>query len=132
MQFYTLLIRFVFILELVIANPINKDSLKYQNIHPIEGTPDDTVAIKTVKDAFKFLTNFGYYSCKNPTNSKSDNSTSLSCHVSMEAMLESFQQKNRLPVTKKLDVHTLKLMNTPRCGVPDSLAEMTDRNSLWQ
>ncbi|CAF2063927.1 unnamed protein product [Rotaria magnacalcarata] len=108
MQFYTLLIRFVFILELVIANPINKDSLKYQNIHPIEGTPDDTVAIKTVKDAFKFLTNFGYYSCKNPTNSKSDNSTSLSCHVSMEAMLESFQQKNRLPVTKKLDVHTLK------------------------
>ncbi|CAF3467181.1 unnamed protein product [Rotaria socialis] len=131
MQLYVLLIRFVFILEFVIPNPINKDSLKYQNIHPIEETPDDTVAIKTAKDAFKFLTNFGYNPCENPTNSKSDNSASLSCHLSMEAMLESFQQKNRLPVTKKLDVHTLKLMNTPRCGVPDSLAEMTDRSSLW-
>ena len=30
-----------------------------------------------------------------------------------------FQEWNHLPVTGELDEETLKLMNTPRCGVKD-------------
>ncbi|CAF3122936.1 unnamed protein product [Rotaria sp. Silwood2] len=34
-------------------------------------------------------------------------------------MLKDFQRRYKLPITGKLDQQTLKLMNTPRCGVQD-------------
>ncbi|CAF4882008.1 unnamed protein product [Rotaria sp. Silwood1] len=44
-------------------------------------------------------------------------------------MLKDFQRRYKLPVTGKLDQQTLKLMNTPRCGVLDRPLAFTLANS---
>ncbi|CAF4971396.1 unnamed protein product, partial [Rotaria sp. Silwood1] len=113
------------------SKPINEYSSNDEKSPENTENHHDVLAVQTNKDAFKFLTEFGYNPCDSPTGFKSNDFTGPSCQVSMENMLENFQKKYNLPVTKKLDVRTLKLMNTPRCGVPDSLSEIVDRSSLW-
>jgi len=78
---------------------------------------------KSKPDVYKLLTEMGYNRCKNPSDSETN-----SC---FESALEAFQKAYHLPVTKKLDSSTLRLLNTPRCGMPDGPAEVVDRSTLW-
>ena len=87
--------------------------------------------VKSDTDAFKYLTRFGYNQCQNGSGSRSQSSDDILSHMDIASMLESFQIKYHLPMTKKLDATTLKLMNTPRCGLPDSPPQMIDRGKLW-
>ena len=78
---------------------------------------------KSKPDVYKLLTEMGYNPCQNASESKID-----SC---FESALEAFQKAYHLPVTKKLDSATLRLLNTSRCGMPDGPAEVADRSTLW-
>ena len=78
---------------------------------------------KSKPDVYKLLTEMGYNPCQNASESKID-----SC---FESALEAFQKAYHLPVTKKFDSATLRLLNTPRCGMPDGPAEVVDRSTLW-
>jgi hypothetical protein len=77
-------------------------------------------AIKSMPDAFTYLTQYGYDSCKAQPESNRNNESMIPCQSSFELMLKQFQSRYRLPVTGKLDHETLKLMNTPRCGMVDN------------
>jgi len=131
MQWSVLLVLCVLLLTLVIANPINRHSLKHKKTKhtvPPKKPSSTAVAVKSNMDAFKFLTQFGYNPCGNLPGSNSDGP---SCQTSFKSMLESFQTFFHLPVTKKLDAATLKLMNTRRCSLPDILSSSMDRSKLW-
>lgn len=113
------------------ANPINENSLNDNQTSIKSENHHNNAVVKTRNDAIKFLNQFGYNPCENPTDSELSDSERPSCQVSIEDMLESFQLKYHLPVTKTLDVPTLKLMNSPRCGVSDYVAAMVDYRSIW-
>ena len=78
---------------------------------------------KSKPDVYKLLTEMGYNPCQNASESKID-----SC---FESALEAFQKAYHLPVTKKFDSATLRLLNTPRCGMPDGPSAYGDRSTLW-
>lgn len=80
----------------------------------------------TANDAINFLTQYGYDPCKRTTNSNAPR-----CQSTLESMLKSFQIAYHLPVTKQLDTDTLKLMNAPRCTLPDYPLGIMDRTKLW-
>ena len=40
-------------------------------------------------------------------------------YIDVKYIYRVFQEWNHLPVTGELDEETIKLMNTPRCGVKD-------------
>jgi len=134
MQWSVLLVLYALLLTLVVANPINKHSMKYKKtkhtISPKKPSSTD-VAVKSNLDAFKFLTQFGYNRCGNHPGSNSDDDDGPSCQSSLESMLEDFQTFFHLPITKKLDAATLKIMNTPRCSLPDIPSPLVDRSKLW-
>lgn len=80
----------------------------------------------TKDDAFKFLTQYGYDPCNRTTDPNAPR-----CHSTFESMLKDFQIAYHLPVTEQLDTDTLKLMNTPRCTLPDYPLAVMDRAKLW-
>jgi len=59
----------------------------------------------------EFLTKYGYYN-KNAFDGTSD----------LKNAIKTFQGKYQLPVTGEVDEATKKLMNAPRCGLPDNQA----------
>lgn len=88
--------------------------------------------VKSKTDAFQFLTELGYNPCSKHTDSEQDKENRSPCQTSLPSMLQQFQTTYRLPVTEKLDTATLKLMNTPRCGLSDDYpSETIDRSELW-
>jgi len=134
MHWSVLLVLCTLLLTLVIANPVNKHSLKHKKTKPTmpPKKPSTTdVAVKSNLDAFKFLTQFGYNRCGNHPGSNSDGDDGPSCQSSLESMLEDFQTFFHLPITKKLDAATLKLMNTARCSLSDIPSSLVDRSKLW-
>ena len=62
---------------------------------------------------------------------RTTNSNAPRCQSTLESMLKSFQIAYHLPVTKQLDTDTLKLMNAPRCTLPDYPLGIMDRTKLW-
>ena len=90
-----------------------------------EVSKDKTKSIKTHADAFKFLVTLGYNPCAGKMISF--------CRRSLESMLESYQTTYSLPVTKKLDAATLKLMNSPKVTGSNSktIPPYNDKYSLW-
>jgi hypothetical protein len=129
-----ILIFCVFLPTTIIAKPVNKHSSNYEmdkGATVCEKNHFEVFAVKSSTDAFKFLTQFGYNPCENSPWSKSDDRDGQQCQSNIESMLQAFQSAFHLPVTKKLDAATLKLMNTPRCGLPDSSPSLMDKNKLW-
>ena len=90
-----------------------------------EVSKDKTKSIKTHADAFKFLVTLGYNPCAGKMISF--------CRRSLESMLESYQTTYSLPVTKKLDAATLKLMNSPKVRQSNSktIPPYKDKYWLW-
>ncbi len=80
-------------------------------------------SIKTHADAFKFLVTLGYNPCAGKMVSF--------CRRSLESMLESYQTTYSLPVTKKLDAATLKLMNSPKSTQSNSETIPRRKDKLW-
>ncbi len=134
MHWPALIVLCTILFTIVIANPITKLSSKQKNTKHIalhKRSHANTVVIESKVDALKFFTQFGYTLCKNPPGSKVDDHDSPACQSSMESMLEVFQITFHLPVTKKLDDATLKLMNTPRCSLSDFPQSFIDKGQLW-
>jgi hypothetical protein len=134
MHWPALLVLCTILLTVVIASPVNKHSLNHKKAKQTElhkKNRSKAVAVKSKADALKFFTQFGYTRCKNPPSSKPDSHDDPLCQPNMKSMLEEFQIAFHLPVTKKLDAATLKLMNTPRCGLFDSPLSLIDKSKLW-
>ncbi len=134
MQWPAFLVFYILLLTAVIPKPINKHSLKQKTKkHSVlpEKIHSETSAIKSNIDAFKFLTQFGYNKCEDPSGPQSGSRNGPVCQSSLESMLEAFQIAYHLPVTKKLDAATIKLMNTPRCYLPDTPRSLVDKSKLW-
>jgi hypothetical protein len=134
MQGFVLLIFCILLLTVVIAKPVKKYTPKYKatkdaSLH--KTFHDEVAPVTSSADAYKFLTEFGYNPCENPADSKLDNHSGPACQSSIESMLKDFQIAFHLPVTKKLDAATLKLMNTPRCSLPDFLLSLVNKSKLW-
>ncbi|KAK4411232.1 Metalloendoproteinase 1-MMP [Sesamum angolense] len=66
----------------------------------------------------QYFRNFGYLVREDVTNATDVFDTDL------ELAVARYQQKLRLPVTGKLDSHTLSELMLPRCGVPDDRRTM--------
>ncbi len=122
-----ILIFCVFLPTATIANQINKYSLE----HKIKDIHSKVFVFKSNTDGFKFLTQFGCNPCKNCSDSKPNDYDGPECASSIELMLQAFQTAFHLPITKKLDATILKLMNTPRCGLPDFPSSFVDKSKLW-
>ena len=92
---------------------------------PIKKSKPKVFSVKSKQDAYKLLTEMGYNRCKNPSDSETN-----SC---FKSALKAFQKDYNLPAAKELDSATLKLLNTPRCGMPDDpAASMSiDHRELW-
>ena len=88
-------------------------------------------SVKSKQDAYKLLTEMGYNQCENPSDSETDKLNRPPCQTGFESALEAFQKAYHLPATKELDSATLKLLNTPRCGISDGPAESVDLSKLW-
>ena len=86
------------------------------------------VSIKNEDDANKLLTELGFNPCEKPGSSNEDGPA---CSVDFQSMIESFQKTYHLPVTRKFDKTTSKLMNTARCGMIDGPASYSARDKLW-
>jgi hypothetical protein len=128
---WLLLLVFIPIFVVVSANKIGSVSSKNKTKLFNEKNDSEVLPIKSNTDAFQFLSQFGYNPCQNPLHSNSKDVRGPSCLSSMESMLEKFQRAFHLPKTKKLDATTLKMMNTPRCGIPDGPLALIDRSNLW-
>jgi hypothetical protein len=131
MQGTVLLVICVLLLTVVIAKPFNKHPLKGKTVKQTalgKKVHSKLVAVKSNADVFKFLTQFGYNRCVNSADSKRNG---LPCRSSLPSMLGDFQTAFHMPVTRVADAATLKLMNTPRCGLPDSPSSLMDRSKLW-
>jgi hypothetical protein len=105
------------------TNTSNERSSKCNTKLHAEETYSKNGVIRSDTDAFEFLTRLGYNRCKHLAG--------LLCQSSMESMLTNFQTAFHLPITKKVDAATLNLMNTPRCGLPDSSSSSMDEIKLW-
>ena len=95
---------------------------------PINKSKPKVFLVESKHDAYKLLIEMGYIQCENPSDSETE-----SCQTKFESALKAFQNDYHLPVTKELDSATLKLLNTPRCGMPDDLAASIsiDHRELW-
>jgi hypothetical protein len=134
MQWSAFLVFYILLLNAVTPKPIKKHSLKQKTKkHSVlpEKIHSKTYAIKSNIDAFKFLTQFGYNKCEDPSGPKSGSRNGPACQSSLDSMLEAFQTAYHLPVTKKLDAPTIKLMNTPRCHLSDTPTSFMDKSKLW-
>jgi len=98
---------------------------------PIKKSKPKVFSVKSKQDAYKLLTEMGYNQCENPSDSETDKLNRPPCQTGFESVLEAFQKAYHLPVTKKLDSATLKLLNTPRCGIPDGPSASVNRRTLW-
>jgi hypothetical protein len=76
--------------------------------------------IQSMTDAFEYLSQFGYNPCKSQSESGAIIGSTVLCQSSTESMLKKFQARYRLPTTGKLDRETLRVLNTPRCGISDN------------
>jgi hypothetical protein len=131
MQWFSFLLLCVLVLTFVSAKSVKKLSPKHKT-KPLYGkNPSKALTIQQNTHALRYLTQFGYNPCENSAGSKPSSHNGPSCISSMESMLENFQTKFHLPVTKKLDDATFKVMNTSRCGMPDSPPSLMDRSYLW-
>ncbi|CAF3514673.1 unnamed protein product [Rotaria sp. Silwood1] len=134
MKWFISLIFSSLLLTFVIGNPLNQHFLKNKrvkrSVFQSEVASND-VTIKSNADAFKFLTEFGYNRCQTPSGTDSEIYQSPACQSSFELMLEYFQTSFHLPVTRELDAATLKLMNTPRCDLPDSSSLLINKTSTF-
>jgi hypothetical protein len=92
------------------SSPNTEHGMKHRQAFTVEST----------LDAIAYLDKFGYNAC-NCRLQCMDGGKNTSCPPNMESMLKTFQTFYHLPVTKKLDPKTLKLMNTARCGIEDKL-----------
>lgn len=131
MDFVKLLIPFILLLSLSNAESKDRKPLKKKEMPSKIKTISKTDAIKSTTEAYKYLNRFGYSECEKQDGISPTNSGRIGCSESMESMLSTFQRRHRLPVTKKLDKATLALMNSPRCGLTDYLASITDKSKLW-
>jgi hypothetical protein len=132
MHCFSLLVFCTFLSIAVMTNTSNERSSKGNTKLHDEGTYSKNGVIKSDTDAFKFLTRFGYNRCKHiEGRPKATGLAGLLCRSSMESMLTNFQTTFHLPITKKVDAATLNLMNTPRCGLPDSSSSSMDETKLW-
>jgi hypothetical protein len=134
MHWSAFLVFYILLLTSVTPNPINKHSLKLRTKKHIvlpKKIHSEASTIKSNIDAFKFLTQFGYNKCEDPSGPNSGSRNGPACQSSLESMLEAFQTAYHLPVTKKLDAATIKLMNTPRCHLPDIPRSLMDKSKLW-
>ncbi len=134
MHWSAFLVFYILLLNAVIPNTINKHSLKQKikkHIVLPEKIHSEASTIKSNIDALKFLTQFGYNKCDDPSGTKSGGRNGPICQSSLESMLEAFQIAYHLPVTKTLDAATVKLMNTPRCHLPDIPRSFMDKSKLW-
>jgi hypothetical protein len=77
-------------------------------------------AVESTLNAIAYLDKFGYNACSCRLQCM-NGGKNTSCPPDMESMLKTFQTFYHLPVTKKLDPKTLKLMNTARCGIEDKI-----------
>ena len=84
------------------------------------GKPEKAPLIKNDVDAFNYLNRFGYNPCAARSGGGKEGGPLL-CQSTINAMVEEFQKKYKLPVTGKLDKKTLALMSAPRCGRADNV-----------
>lgn len=131
MQRFALIFPFILLITIVIAHPIKKQASIHKSTARDKKLSFTAVPIKSEHDAYDLLTEFGYNPCEDRTKSITDNHNAPLCQTSIDSMLEKFQKDFRLTVTKKLDAATLKLMNTPRCNLPNPPQATTKKNKLW-
>merc|ERR1719312_674557 len=74
--------------------------------------------------AVKYLSQFGYI--------KTGISNGVSASTSLRDALKKFQEFGGIRQTGILDRETRELMETPRCGVGDKLAEFVEQGSKWK
>ena len=84
--------------------------------------PEPISGVNGKADAFYYLSSFGYIEAN-----KNEGMASLLSDSSslITAAIEDFQKFAGLKVTGELDRETLKMMNTPRCGLKDKLGPST-------
>nr|CAH0111125.1 unnamed protein product [Daphnia galeata] len=82
----------------------------------------DAAPVTNINQAMKYLSRFGYLS---PGYQNSSYSSILSIKT-----IRDFQSFGGLKITGKLDAETLKLMNTPRCEVPDRVRSRWPKKQL--
>ena len=131
MKWFSLLVLCFLTLIFVSAIPGKKVSSEHSTKSPRNNVQSKTFVVKSDMDAFKYLTRFGYNPCENPSGSNLSDYNHSSCQSDLESMLKQFQTNFRLPITKKLDDATRKVLNTPRCGMSDFPPPLVNRSYLW-
>lgn len=92
-------------------NQRNNKSLKYNNINQNQST-------------FNYLTKFGYVNSimrRGPSNN----------HRRLSRAIKEFQRFTGLEITGNLDKETEHMMDTPRCGLDDRVANFVARDRKW-
>ncbi|CAF0840130.1 unnamed protein product [Didymodactylos carnosus] len=86
-------------------------------------------SVQTTDDALEYLNKFGYNPCATTT-------SKALCSLDFKSVVKNYQKRWGLKVTGTLDEQTKKMMNRPRCGLPDltenkPINELKTRASKW-
>ena len=131
MKWFSLLSLCALTLIFVSTIPAKNVSSEHKTKSPRNNVQPKTFSVKSNADAFKYLTRFGYNPCENPSGSNSSDYDHPSCQSGLESMLKQFQTNFRLPVTKKLDGATRKVLNTHRCSMSDFPPPLMNESYIW-
>lgn len=77
------------------------------------------------EDVQRYLMTFGYLP------QSTDGAFALRTEESVRSSLRELQQFAGIPVTGRLDAHTVKLLRRPRCGLPDKINQTSGRRKRF-